>query len=453
MDEALRARWIMLLRSLRPNDPPPPELYVEPRHGCASSVAADLLSDPAACRKFLLVGARGGGKSTELRAIARKLSGRSTTITIDLDASGINASSVSAFDLLYIAAVQILRRAPADLAKPLFEKLKKCYAGEEAPALGDLRTSWDGLAQFAEVSGKVAVAMGGASVAAGVDIQDAAQYAEAVLAFGGAGLSQIATGLRLRSERAGVVAETSPMGRALQDVCTEIVQACRSVSQLPICVVIDGLEKMNGEAGERFDQMFEQTRLLADTRWASVIAAPPCTLTETNSADGRGFTTVPVWGFGPDDYEQLKKLLEWRLQAAGLDPDRDVEPGQLERMAENSGGLPRHAVQIAYESVKRLMATGSPKILEQHVRAGIQVVAEQLGRGLNTEHLRILGIVQARNLLPGEKEAATLFADGRILAYPPTEESFLPRFEVHPLLVRDVQRFVRPEELLKQPAT
>jgi hypothetical protein len=34
------------------------------------------------------------------------------------------------------------------------------------------------------------------------------------------------------------------------------------------------------------------------------------------------------------------------------------------------------------------------------------------------------------------------FADGRILAYPPTEDSNLPRFVVHPLLERDVDRIV-----------
>ncbi|WP_437668989.1 hypothetical protein [Sorangium sp. So ce131] len=112
----------------------------------------------------------------------------------------------------------------------------------------------------------------------------------------------------------------------------------------------------------------------------------------------------------------------------------------LNRIAQSSGGLPRHAVQIAYESVKRALTAGEGKLTKAHVKAGIQVIAQQLGRGLNTEHLRILGVVRARKLLPGDQGAATLFADGRILAYPPAEDSNLPRFVVHPLLERDVDR-------------
>jgi hypothetical protein len=42
-------------------------------------------------------------------------------------------------------------------------------------------------------------------------------------------------------------------------------------------------------------------------------------------------------------------------------------------------------------------------------------------------------------MLPGERAAATLFADGRILAYPPPQ-GHLPRFVVHPLLEEDVAR-------------
>lgn len=395
--------------------------------------------DPVACRKFLLIGATGGGKSSELREIDRRLRGKAILVTIDLDASGINAASVSAFDLLYISALQLLRMVPQEQAEPLFHKLRERYAGDEAPALGDLKTSWAGLSQFAEAAGGVAGAMGTAAAAGGVDLGDAAAGAEAALSFGGALISQLGAGLRLRSKPAGVVAETSPMGRSLQEVCIEIARACRKPNQLPLCVLMDGLEKMNGEAGERFRQVFEQTRLLSDTQWTAVIASPPCTLTETNSAAGRGYMTRPVWGFGPDDFNRLKTLLERRFFDARVDPEREVEDGQLDRIAQQSGGLPRLAVQIAYESVKAALLAKSPTLSAVHADAGIQTIAQQLGLGLNAEHLRILSAVRSRGRLPESEKGATLFADGRILAYPPMPPSQLPRFVVHPLLERDVE--------------
>lgn len=441
MDDAIRTRWIRVLRNLRPNQPPPEGLYVEPRHGCAAAIVDDFLVDPVACRKFLLIGATGGGKSSELREIARRLRDQATLVTIDLDASGVNATTVSAFDLLYISALQLLRTLPQEDAEPLFQKLRTRYAGEEGPQLGDLKTAWGGLSQFAEAAGGVATAMGGAAAAAGVDLGAVATGAAAALSLGGNLMGQVGAGVRLRSKSSGVVAETSPMGRSLQEVCVEIARVCRRPNSLPLCLLIDGLEKMNGEAGERFRQVFEQTRLLADTQWTAVIASPPCTLTETNSAAGRGYLTRPVWGFGPDDFERLKKLLELRLVGAEVDLDRDVETGQLSRIAEQSGGLPRLAVQIAYESVKTALLSKSPTLTAAHTAAGIQTIAQQLGLGLNAEHLRILSAVRARGLLPEAEKAATLFADGRILAYPPMPPSQLPRFVVHPLLEGDVALF------------
>lgn len=243
MDEAILARWRRVLRNLDPFEPSRAELYVAPKHGCAADVVGDFLDDPVGCRKFLLIGATGGGKSSELREIARKLEGHATLVTIDLDASGINAPSVSAFDLLYMSGLQLLRTLPLEQAEPLFHTLQARYGEDEASALGDLKTSWAGLAQFAEAAGGIARAMGAAAAVAGVDLGEGGAAAQATLAVGGSVIKQIATTLGLRSKPTGVVAETSPLGRSLHDVCVEIERACRKGNTLPLCVLIDGLEK------------------------------------------------------------------------------------------------------------------------------------------------------------------------------------------------------------------
>src|SRR5690606_27723841 len=102
------------------------------------------------------------------------------------------------------------------------------------------------------------------------------------LGSGGVPLSSVlgvgARALRLLSDARKRVSEASPEGRKLQAACKNIagdVRACPGA--LPICVLMDGLEKMNGEANERFNEVFCRTRLLADAQWSAAIAAPPST--------------------------------------------------------------------------------------------------------------------------------------------------------------------------------
>lgn len=421
-------RWRALLRELRPEFPPPDmRLYVKPGHGCADEVVRDFLADPTACPKFLLVGARGGGKSTELRAISEALKGKASLFEIDLDRSGVTASAISAYDLLYISALALLRRLPTQEAEPLFHELSLRYAGGDREAqkgLGDLATALGGVATFAG---------GAAALAATVGLVPGA----APLIGAAAGV--VSQGLRLLGRPSGVVAESSPQGRSLQEIADRIARTVREKdNNLPICVLIDGLEKMNGEAMERFRQVFEQTRLLADTRWAAVIAAPPSTLTETSSVDGRGYYTKPVWGFGPDHLDALKEMLVRRFMDAQIDPAQAVVQEGLRLIAERSGGLPRHAIMMARAAVIHALGESSPNLTQQHVDGGISEVARSLGRGLTADHIHVLQIVAKTGRLPKSERAATLYADGRILAYPPPPQSAIPRFVVHPLLHLDI---------------
>ncbi len=434
------ARWRGLVQTLEPNQPADHALYVKPLRSPAEQVVSDLLAVPQSVPKVLLVGARGGGKSTELREISFQLRNKGVqVVTIDLDQSGVSASSVSAFDLLYVSAIgllRIVRHSAPDDADKLFDELAAAYSGDGTKKLGTLEEALKGLAEFASGAAKVAVA---ASSFAGA----------APVAAGAAAVGAGAIGLRLlqRGATSGdVIAESSPAGRTLQAACEKIVRRVRSLKSDPICVVIDGLEKINGEAGERFRQVFEQTRLLADTHWASVIAAPPCTLTETNSVDGRGYTTMPVWGFDPEQPDELHRLLALRFQSAELDPERAVDAGLLDAIASESGGLPRHAIAVMRRAVLTLLSEGATKVTRAHVDRGLSELGQALARGLDDEHFATLKRVASSGRLPGKgNKAATLFADGRILARPPTGTSRAPRFVVHPLLRADVDAFV-PED-------
>jgi type II secretory pathway predicted ATPase ExeA len=431
----MNQRWRTFLQELQPNAPlRDMRLYIKPRYSSTDEVVRSLVANPSACRKFLLVGARGGGKSTELRAIRDSLSLAGFLLAeVDLDQSGIRAGSVSAYDLLYISALALLKLLPESQEaerKTLFQSLARTYAGSDAKqteGLGDWRTALEGIAGFATAAAGAAQAAD--LLTGGVPVVSAT----ATLA---------AHGLRLLESKQEVVAESSPRGRSMQEVTTQIARAVRLHHKgQQLCVLIDGLEKMNGESAERFDQIFVQTRLLADTDWAAVIAAPPCTFTDTSSVEAQGFKTRPVYGFGPDHLDQLRTLLERRFLQAELDPNKHVDAESLQLVVEKSGGLPRHAIAMIEGAAERAFMEGTDKLSKAQVEQGIRDFAQELGRGLADEHLRALVNVSKRGRISVGK-GASLFADGRILVYPPKGDSPLPHFVVHPLLRQTVEQLL-----------
>lgn len=68
MPGARKEDWQRLLSFLRPELPPPElSMYVRPKRAAGHDVFLTFQEEPEARQKFLLVGARGGGKSTERR--------------------------------------------------------------------------------------------------------------------------------------------------------------------------------------------------------------------------------------------------------------------------------------------------------------------------------------------------------------------------------------------------
>jgi hypothetical protein len=313
----------------------------------------------------------------------------------------------------------MLRLVPDDDREDLYKTLIAAYGGHKKESLArSAKEALSGLMPFANAAGRLAAV---------TDLMTSAPIVSA-------GLNLANAGVRLLG-RDKLVAETSSEGRRLQDACRTIVGAVRAASAgRPLCVLIDGLEKMNGEANERFQRVFCYTRLLTDAEWTAVIAAPPSTLTATNSAVNLGYVNVPVWGFAPEEAGMLQNLLCRRFEAADIDPAQHADEAALAHLVLQSGGLPRHAIQMLQYAVESALDRNAVCLDAEHVEEGIRYVAESLGQGLTIEDLDILAVVHRRHQLPGDERAARLFADGRIVARAPAPGRRLPGFFVHPVL-------------------
>lgn len=426
----MKDRWRTLLRLLDAERPPADmRLYVRPPRSSAEEICEEFEADPTGFQKFLLVGARGCGKSTELRQVEHRIADRTTLVSIDLVASGVSPGALSAFDLLYISGLALLRRLHEKKRREeLFRELAAAYAGaEQVSALGPtVDEALAGLAGFASATGKAA---------------EAADLATGGVPIASAAFGLVRQGLRLirKPDESELVMESSPRGRRLQTVCRDIARSLREVyTDKPICVLIDGLEQMNGNADDRFQQVFCYTRLLADTEWMAAIAAPPSTLTNTNSAHSLGYVILPVWGFDDEDLEPLQRVLQHRFDAVDLGSEQYLDRDQLLRIAKESGGLPRYAINMAGSAVRRAVLDSSERFGKVHADEGIRSLGETLGLGLTSEDFEVMKKVQETHRLPRDQGAAKLFANGRILAHRPASGSNVPRFAVHPLLVNDV---------------
>lgn len=414
-----RDKLLILERLLDEDRPPPRELYVKTPAAVVDDVVREVEIDPTANKKHLLFAARGGGKSAQLHEIFRHL-GAFTRVDIDLDRMGIGVGSMTAFDLLYVIAVGALARlAPGKPRDELFKRLARAYGGsEEQTALGEAKDAVDGLVGFGGTVGTLAGVIG---------------MATAPVSMATAGLAVLGAGLRLRSRSVGVVPAASQQGRELQEAARSIFRAVRDTPQAPIVALIDGLEKVNGQAAQWFRNTFENTRLLVDAEVTMIIASPPCPFSDTNAATQFGYVTHVLYGFGTEDLEPLTSILARRVEAAELDATSPGFAAAIRACAIDSGGHPRHAVFMLKRIVQRAAKDGTATLTDAHVAGGREELRRALALGLTETELRALLRVNLMNQLPNNDVGARLFGDGQILADPPGP-SGMPRFRAHPLL-------------------
>lgn len=414
----------ILLRKLDPMRPvDDPSLYVERRDSVSRYVAQRVNLDPASTRKYLLVGGPGSGKSTELYNLASSLSMRNEllTVTIDLDRSGILASNISAFDLVYLAARQLLRKVPGTQHHSLLRELARAYDPKFRPSKSATADETaDTLAEFSILAGTTAEALGG-------------------LPGGSVGTGAVARlvgkGIKLLPGRP-IVSESSPQGRALLEVCSEITRQARlAAKERPVYVFVDGLEKMNGEAPQRFREVFVETLLLMNCPFGLVVAAPPCTLTSVDGAGALGYEVRPVMGFAGDTGStSLASLFRKRAESVHLAPDEVLGDDLCDMLAQASGGIPRHFVQLLRESLTQTLLRNALAVSSDDADGAIRALGEELNRGLDEQAYQALAVVLSRGLLPTHERVPSLFGTARILALPPDEATHAHKYRVHPLL-------------------
>jgi len=415
-------------------------LYVPP----SASVVDEFVEEArfAGPHRFLLAGALGSGKSTELHQVLRRLEDDDRYVSILLELSGsFDVRTLFAGQVLFLVALAILATA-GEVPKGLKKRLREAYLGivegEEAGQL-DLRKLIAGLATF--VAG---VAAGPAGKAAAQAAGKAVEAVEGRLPLPGKGRA---------------LDPQDPRTRRLDEVLEETLRTARKAAGgRRVLVLVDGLDKVRLE--ERIRELFCSGVLCCpDVAGLDLVfSAPPSLRFEVGYGGGAGFSMLHFGLFdvfrrdgtpNEEAVDAMYDVVRRRIGYAGVDP-ADVLPGGAERgPAETraitmSGGVVRDLMHILRRAVVHASRREEGRELTaDDLEAGIARRALDYVYRLNLEWEELLWRAWVERQRPGGHEGDLLLNENLILTY----DGGAPWCRPHPMVMaRLEERFAGRED-------
>lgn len=437
-EQTTDAAWAELVRVFDPFKPLADsldQLYVEREDAPSRRIARELGIGSDFKSKFVLIGARGSGKTTELWRLARLVEGDRYVIGIDLSLSGLD--DPSAFEVVLLIAMRLLRDLKTvrkDEAAPLEVELNKVYASaKRADTKNDLGID-DG----------VKIVGGSIAALAGVPGPGAAGVGAA------AGMLAKVTRHVLAQRRARRDVEDTDAGAGLLEVFQRIVERLEAVIEKPVLVLVDGLDMVFDP--ERIYPIFVRAPFLAAAPVAFVLVGPISVLPSPQLvnalrsrmkierlpnlrlyhrlADGKLEATT-------DAEDGFAKLLAARAREVGFEDDLFTAEA-LSALTAASGGVVRGFVRLVQDSLisaerKATLGAGDVKRTIDRERLELQSAVQK------EDTMKVLVATLRRALLPGEPpgRAEELLYEGYILHHEDGESWYRP----HEILVPIVERY------------
>lgn len=429
------------LRALEPSELG--ALYVEPPDSPASHIARQLDTWRRHARargiaappppKVLFCGARGSGKSTELRRLASVLSGDFEVLLLDL--APALPEETSTLHLLALFGLAILHRlrstwegADGGVNRLLSEvDPDSRYAAALRRLAGD-DVVIDALVDAAGVL--VAAVPGGTTVAKAVPsgwrfLRDAVQPVKAL------GLGPL--GRRVAGDLVGEVQE-------LVSQTSRLADALHGRSGKPVLVLADGLDKFTKL--ESVLAALADVGLIRELSCALVLSGPVNLRKDPRFTGMRQDLSVEVHfnvpivdPEGEAREEGLRCIEEVFRRRAGAEASALVEPMALRLAAQWSSGMPREFLRLLQDAALDAEKRGSRRIERPDVEASGRRLRLTLQVPLTAAHIRLLGRVLETGEYTGADEEAFLLYENYIATYPNGDVFLRP----HELLVKWVQ--------------
>lgn len=402
----------------------------------ASEIEARLdLDDADTEDKFLVVGTRGSGKSTEIHSIAEARARRDFVVLVDLERhfeDVVHQSSalqkVAVWELCFLAALAVMRAAKERLGIDF-----------DADVEGDLKRAWSSAAGKSGVNtpadfnlatlGSAMVVFASELTAPGAGTLAAAALKALEKGVGGAswklpfGLSSM------------VIPDQDEALEGMLAVANRILGIVQTQHRR-VLLVLDGLDRITDRAKAR--ELFVESSALSRLECRQVIGAPFALRHAMELAEVRRYlpfvlVNEPVIdrndptreGPGVDVMVKL-----FRQRVADLQGTFFSNPALLRRLAYYSGGRARDFVKLVRRAATRAAIDKASVINDAIVDATLRELRLELETGLNQGHYSVFEAVALDPAHQLPRDPVELVWDlvdhDRLLPYPNDSEWYFP---------------------------
>lgn len=390
--------------------------------------------------RFILCGARGSGKTTEMIRLGRTLQDVYTVLHVDIGAGLPKGSGTLAVVLLL--GVAGLRR----LTELKGESIESLDESGDATSVGRLRN-----AMTAMHAGAVRISELVAGVGAILTVIPGGGAAGATLAASGAalrGTNAVLSALRplerLAQTPLGVRITPEQQDNALAVVAAvnSILRELHGLSGLRPLLLADGIDKMTRV--EDVDAALENEELFAALEFPLVLTGPVSLRHDPrfNAKRVGGWTPAVLYNVGVTtqggeaDAKGIATLMDvYQSRARQANLVADLYPADALRLAaQMSSGIVREFLEILKKSAFAAMEGGRTKVTVVDLTAAVTSVRHSLQNQLNDKRIRLLAGVARAATLPDDPEADLLLFENFISCYPNGDVWYRP----HETLVRYV---------------
>jgi hypothetical protein len=389
-------------------------------------------------------GARGSGKSTQLRRLAEQLRGEWEYLLVDL--APVLPDRASTLQIVVHAGIAMLARLEEWGRSPNWSKYESEHASART-AFGDALQSIVGTVDL------------GALVAGISPLLMAADASGVAAASGGL----LASGWKVLQDRLRPNAGLARAPKLVQAITGEDVAAAQEiarqvsriagvlheVSEQPVVLLVDGLDRT--QRLEDVRAAFEDVSLLRDLDVAMVLTAPTNLRHDVRFAGLRAdivpmvlfnFPVVDKAGAPREDgLEPLVQIMRARLGASAAFCDEDG----MRQAALESSGIPRDCLSLYRDAVLIAEEAGDQRVTLAHLRSSVRQARLTLQQPLTSTDLRHLGRVLRSHRIGDSDREQELLYENYIACYPNENAYFRP----HEMLagwIADESRVEAPED-------
>jgi hypothetical protein len=435
-DKQLLARWKPILSALDPMRELGADeieaLYAERQGAPYKALATDLaISDQPSTLKFILCGARGSGKSTELTRLANKVRNDFCVVHTDL-AAGLpdEASTLAVVTLLGVASLHAMRAWSSEDGLATDPEPRGGAAlqaaldkfGKVVPKVSKLLEGISGIVTLFDPTVGVAVKASGAAVASvGAEVRHA--------------LARGPLEGRLPPDK-------RDDAKAVVDAVNVILDELAKLAGRPVLLLADGLDKRTGVA--------EVQLALAEEYLLRELQAPLVLTGPVNLRHDPRFRAVPgnfrlallynvpvcvraedgTIDSADEGIAMLRTLYERRRAAAGFSREL-IAVELIDRAAAMCSGIVRDFLGLLHAACKNALVAARTEVESEDLEDAIKVKRLEMEGYLDEGHLDILRRVLEKGVLPGTERADTLLFENFIACYPNGDIWFRP----HELIV------------------